>query len=205
MSSEKDYDSVAWHEYFYLDSTSESGLRWAVFNRAINPTSKRFKGDVAGFRKQLKDGSESYYRVKLNGNNYAVHRILWTMAFGPIPEGLVINHKDNNIFNNSLENLEFCPRKVNMRRRKDHTGNGISKANTSGTTGIAIDVKWNKDKSRSVAYIKAFVSLLDGKQTTKCFRIDEYGEDEAYHLAKQWRDDKIAELNELGAGYSTTT
>ena len=205
MTSEKDYDSVAWTEYFYLDSASESGLRWAVFNRAIHPKSKRYVGDVAGFKKKLKNGDESYYRVKLNGNNYAVHRILWTMAFGPIPTGFVINHIDNNIFNNSLDNLEVCPREVNMRRRKDHTGVGLSKANTSGVTGVAKDIKWNKEKTRSVTYIKAFASLLDGTHAVKCFRIDKHGEEEALRLAIEWRDDKIAELNELGAGYSTIT
>lgn len=201
----KDYDIVDWKEYFYVDSSSESGLRWAAFNRAIKEENKRFVGDVAGFRKTAEDGTESYYRVKLNGQNYAVHRIIWTMMCGPIPTDYVINHIDNNIFNNDLENLEVCPRPINMRRRKDHTGNGISKANTSGFTGISFDVKWNKEKTKSVSYVKAFASLITGKLTAKCFRIDKYGKEEALRLAIAWRDAKIAELNELGAGYSTTT
>ena len=205
MSSEKDYNVVAWSEYFYVDSSSESGLRWKVFNRAIKKENQRFQGDIAGFKKIDENGSESYFRVKLNGQNYAVHRIIWTMMCGPIPQGYVINHIDNNIFNNDLENLEVCPREVNMRRRKDHTGTGLSKANTSGITGVAKDIKWNKEKTRSVAYIKAFASLLDGAHAVKCFRIDKYGEEEALRLAIEWRDAKIAELNELGAGYSTTT
>lgn len=205
MTSEKDYGSVAWNEYFYVDSSSESGLRWLVFNRAIKEENQRFQGDIAGFKKMDENGNESYFRVKLNGQNYAVHRIIWTMMCGPIPTGYVVNHIDNNIFNNDLENLEVCPREVNMRRRKDHTGNGISKANTSGFTGISFDTKWNKEKTKSVSYVKAFASLITGKLTAKCFRIDKYGEEEALRLAIKWRDAKIAELNELGAGYSTTT
>ena len=42
-----------------------------------------------------------------------VHRLVWEVFNGPIPEGLQINHKDENKSNNSLENLEVVTPKQN--------------------------------------------------------------------------------------------
>lgn len=175
-------------DVFYYDETSPSGLRWKVFNRAIMPENKRYPGDVAGFKKQIAGGEFMYYRVKLNGINYAVHRIVWELHFGAIPEGYVINHKDCNTFNNKLSNLEICTQKENMRRRKDHVGVGLSKANTSGKTGVSLDIKIDKKSGKTNEYFKAFWTDLDGNHKSKRFKISEYGYDEAFRLASEYRD-----------------
>lgn len=46
--------------------------------------------------------------------NYYVHRFIWECFNGPIPEGLVINHKDQNGSNNSLSNLEVVTQQANL-------------------------------------------------------------------------------------------
>lgn len=194
--------NLDWPDYFYIDPSSESGIRWKVFNKAINPKSKRYPGDVAGFKKTDKDGTKTYYRVKLKGKNYQVHRIVWELVYGTIPDGFVINHKDCNGLNNKIENLEICTQEINMRRRKDHVGAGLSNANKSGFTGVFEDIKWNKDKTRCVIYAKAFYSDLNGRQITKSFRYDVYGKDQAFELAKDWRQKAIEDLNVRGAGYA---
>lgn len=38
-----------------------------------------------------------------------LHRDVWERAFGPIPKGCHIHHRDENPLNNSLENLELLP------------------------------------------------------------------------------------------------
>lgn len=45
---------------------------------------------------------------------HLVHRLVWKTFVGPIPEGMQINHKDENKSNNSLENLEVVTPKQNM-------------------------------------------------------------------------------------------
>ena len=45
---------------------------------------------------------------------HSVHRLVWKTFVGPIPEGMQINHKDENKTNNSLENLEIVTPKQNM-------------------------------------------------------------------------------------------
>jgi hypothetical protein len=188
---------------FYLDETSETGMRWKVFNRAIKDASKRFPGDIAGFKKAITGGGHDYYRVKLQGTNYAVHRIVWALHNNmDIPEGYVINHKDCNTFNNRIENLEICLQKENMRRRKDHADLGVSKANTSGKTGVVIDTKVDKLRGTESVYYKAVWSDIDGKQRSKSFSVKKLGEELAEFLASEYRRHQIDLLNLQGAGYT---
>lgn len=38
----------------------------------------------------------------------SVHRVICTAVYGEIPEGMVINHRDENPSNNAIWNLEVC-------------------------------------------------------------------------------------------------
>ena len=68
-----------------------------------------------------------------------VHRLVWETFVGPIPEGMQINHKDENKSNNSLENLEIMTPKQNANygTRNIRTGLSLSKpiAKLDMTTG----------------------------------------------------------------------
>ena len=59
-----------------------------------------------------------YQHVELSNadrklRKHYVHRLVWEAFNGPIPEGLQINHKDENKTNNSLRNLEVVTPKQN--------------------------------------------------------------------------------------------
>lgn len=43
-----------------------------------------------------------------------IHREIARLFLGECPKGLVVNHKDGNILNNSVENLEYISRAENM-------------------------------------------------------------------------------------------
>lgn len=68
----------------------------------------------------LKPGENGwgYYLVNLYLNNVkktsSVHRLTWTAFNGQIPEGLEINHKDEDKTNNSLANLELVTPSQNI-------------------------------------------------------------------------------------------
>ena len=67
----------------------------------------------------LKQGRRrGYYMVQLCLNNVAknasVHRLVWSAFNGPIPEGLEINHKDEDKANNALLNLELVTPSQNV-------------------------------------------------------------------------------------------
>lgn len=64
------------------------------------------------------DNGSGYQFVQLHNADkkykyHYVHRLVWESFNGPIPEGLQINHKDENKSNNSLRNLEVMTPKQN--------------------------------------------------------------------------------------------
>lgn len=82
-------------------------------------------GQQAG--KFRKDG---YFGVGLKGKEYLVHRIIFALEYGYLPE--CVDHIDRNPSNNLISNL----------RDSDYSSNvwnsGISKSNSTGIKGIRI-------------------------------------------------------------------
>lgn len=83
------------------------------------------------------------------------HRVIWVWHNGPIPNGLVINHKDYNKANNAIENLELVTQKENVAYSKCHQnpprGEKSGKASLTNKQANAIKTLaelcgWNKKK-----------------------------------------------------------
>ena len=59
----------------------------------------------------------NYLRVRLwkdgKGKDYRVHRLVWEVFNGPIPDGLHINHINENVQDNRLSNLNLMTPKEN--------------------------------------------------------------------------------------------
>jgi len=53
-----------------------------------------------------------------------MHRFVWFLHYGKIPEGKQINHKDGNKANNKIENLELATPSENMKHSYDHNLRG---------------------------------------------------------------------------------
>lgn len=54
--------------------------------------------------------SETY----LSRGGRRLHRDAWKTAFGPIPKGCHIHHRDGNVLNNKLDNLECVPASIHL-------------------------------------------------------------------------------------------
>ena len=92
--------------------------RYQVSNTGKVKSMSYKQSGVPGILRTSDNGS-GYQRVLLYNDNkkhreYRVHRLVWEAFMGPIPEGLQINHKDENKSNNSLENLEIVTPKQNV-------------------------------------------------------------------------------------------
>lgn len=102
------------------------------------------KGDMKVKGKSLSKFTDNngYLRVSIKGRFYSLHRLI-ALNFIPQTEGrLIVNHKDGNKQNNSLENLEWC----NYYENNNHT---INKNNTlSGLTGVTLQRSTNKWKAQ---------------------------------------------------------
>ena len=182
-----------WNEHFYYDESSYTCLRRAKdwvsgMNYSIV---KATKGDVAG---SLSKGRHQSYAVKVNNISTRVHRIVWELHNGEIPNKMQIDHIDRNPLNNKISNLRLVDNKTNARNQS------FRLTNTSGVCGVGL-LK-NKTKVGWNTYWKAQWNNLDGKRCAKCFSIDKYGNDLAFSMACAFREDIMKSLNESGAGYT---
>tara|TARA_Y100000114_G_C11764120_1_gene332354 strand:+ start:40100 stop:40678 length:579 start_codon:yes stop_codon:yes gene_type:complete len=171
-------------KYVYIDPTSPTGLRWRV--EGGRGVSKHYVNDVAGVIQQNQS-----YRIWLEGKFYKVHRIIYEVVNGWIPEGCVIDHIDGNPFNNHIDNLRAVSRKVNSRNMKRN------KFNKTGYNGVSID-----QKTENYTYAVAQWRDLSGKHKSKAFSFLKYGEELAIFLAAEYRQQQIDLLNLQGAGYT---
>lgn len=62
---------------------------------------------------------KNYWKVLLYkegvGKEHSIHRLVASTFISPIPQGMVVNHKDENPANNCVENLEICSYQYNSR------------------------------------------------------------------------------------------
>lgn len=95
-----------------------------------------------------------YLRIKLWDHNtkktFHVHRLVWEVFKGPIPEGMVIDHLDMNQTHNYITNLELVTVAENTRRATKYSysmalGSRVGKLKDLQTVGI-IKEMWPKVK-----------------------------------------------------------
>lgn len=80
--------------------------------------------------------SNGYKTVSIQGRAYKVHRIVYKMVHGKVPE--MLDHIDGNPSNNNISNLRPC----------SHSSNGYNrKINTNNTSGVK-NVCWSKHHNK---------------------------------------------------------
>lgn len=190
----KPLEGIPWSEMLYYDETSPSCLRHKTDKiRPNNKSVARYAGDVAGNKNKY---SNYWCYSSSEYGTFQCHRIIWYITYGhDIPNGKVVDHIDGNRGNNLLSNLRLIDYQDNTRNAKMYS------SNTTGITGVYLDNKRDKFNV-SRFYWKASWIEIDGKQKTKAFSIDKFGNDEALKLAIAFRSEQIARLNAEGAGCS---
>tara|TARA_R100001594_G_C4019569_1_gene258848 strand:+ start:715 stop:1209 length:495 start_codon:yes stop_codon:yes gene_type:complete len=90
------------HPYWVRYSASENGSVYGSRGGELSPISHHTGYQVITVRN---GGEQKQLRV---------HRFVWECCVGEIPSDKVINHKDGNKHNNSLDNLELVSTKENI-------------------------------------------------------------------------------------------
>ena len=149
-------------EYFYLDETSPSGLRWRCRKGAAKP------GSIAGSKKS------AYWLLKLSGTFYYCHRIVFFMSHRKDPLNLQIDHKDRNKGNNKIDNLRLVTTSENAR----NTGNRSN--NTSGVKGVYFHKPYGKYRAtirvnNRRIYLGNFARLEDAAAARKAAELKYWG------------------------------
>lgn len=119
-----------WSDIF---SYSDGVLKWKM-----RPARGVRAGDAAGYVRP-----DGYMRVKCMGRQYYVHRIVWEMHNGPIPEDMEVDHVNHVRTDNRIENMRLVSRLVNCKNRK------LNGNNTSGFCGVS----WQKREGKWLSYI----------------------------------------------------
>lgn len=100
-----------------------------------------------------------YVRITLNRKRLQANRLAWIICKGDIPEGSVIDHKNNNRSDNSIDNLRVATYSQNNCNRR------ISKRNNTGVKGVTFDKQTMKFKAyvgiNGIQEILGFYSTLD--------------------------------------------
>jgi hypothetical protein len=183
-----------WKDLVYYDETSATCLRWLV-DRYHGPNDSVLfakAGDICGGI----NSASSYvtYRFMYHYKTYLVHRVIWELHNGVIEDGLQIDHVDGNPANNKLCNLRLVTPTVNSKNAK------LRSDNTSGKQGVYKEISAKNGKVYE--YWVVHWQESKGKKRRKCFSIRTLGEDAAFTAACAFRDAKIEELNQQGAGYT---
>jgi hypothetical protein len=61
-------------------------------------------------------------KVRMDGGSFSVHRVIWVMHNGPIPDHLEIDHKNRDATDNRIENLRIATNRLNKGNRVGRMG-----------------------------------------------------------------------------------
>ena len=172
-------------EILEYDPTSHSGLRWKVDHGLHGSGAKA--GDCPGTA--LK-GRIGYTRYVLNtaGRQWYAHRVVWMIAHGDIPDGMVIDHINGDPMDNRIENLRCVTIAINSRNQYSML------RNKTGFVGVSLDQHNNQ-------YVASWHE--EGhKLKQRRFSIRRLGEAEAFRLARLCRIEMMDRMQSMGAGYT---
>lgn len=93
------------YEKLIVDTESPSGLRWV---------SGRNKGKPAGYvQYHTKSKRPRAWYVKYEGKLVLAHRVIYELIHGSIPDGMLIDHIDQDPTNNHPDNLRLATHSQN--------------------------------------------------------------------------------------------
>jgi hypothetical protein len=140
------------HKYFTYDE-GIGKLLWkprdssTIANpRTLGMWNARFSGKVVGSRTMQRSGKRLATMVslrELTTSKLIVHRIVWEMHYGPIPDGMQIDHINGEPWDNRISNLRLATHSQNSRNARKRVDN------TSGLKGASWDAR-NKKWSANI-------------------------------------------------------
>ena len=109
-----------------------------------------------------------YYGCSLTDDNgeikhWLLHRLIWIAVNGPIPDGMQVNHIDENKHNNSISNLNLMSNTENQRWGTKSTRVGVSMIKSSLKKGIYRGYQWKHFEN----YLSELLEEIQDEDTKK--------------------------------------
>lgn len=106
---------------------------------------------------------------------FSAHRLVYSMFIGEIPEGMEINHKDMNKYNNHYSNLEIMTHAENMRHARNNNnwqhGTGKGFTHNEETRKKMREAKYKKiNVYRNDELLITFSSIEETAQKFRTYR-----------------------------------
>ncbi len=140
-----------WADYVAYDPGT-GVLSWAV----KRPGPKTSIGMEVGSVKSC----GRYRSFVLFHRRHYVHRVIWELTHGPIPNGMCIDHIDGDGINNRLENLRLTTLSGNQRNRR------VSKTSKTGVAGVLL-TKTGFSAHCAGKYLGSFKGIDEATQARK--------------------------------------
>jgi hypothetical protein len=147
---------------YYIDSSSPSGLRNKI------SLSGRAQADAVTGALNV----DKYWHVGIGGRLYAVHRIVYALAFDCDPGDKDVDHIDRNKLNNRPENLRLLDRSMNSHN------SGVRRRNSLGIKGVYYMEGKKSPYKASICYrgkiirLGSYATLEEAKTARKQAEID---------------------------------
>jgi hypothetical protein len=138
--------------------------------RGYGSFDKQFAGKEAGcFREK-----DSAVIISFKGKHILIHRAIWVLHNGEIPEGMEIDHINQDPSDNRIENLRICLRHENLWNTKRHSNN---KSGIKGVFWNPLTETWRARISVNKVLIEvgSFKNLDDAKQAIDEVRMAQHG------------------------------
>ena len=148
-------------DYSDLEYVQDGSLRWTGQN--ANHTRKL--DEAAGHLCE----HGGYWRIKVGKKSHMLHRVIYEMHHGAIPDGMDVDHIDNNRLNNKIENLQLLTRAENVlkgMREGKHNNPETPVIGVCVTTGRIIEFISQSEAARA-GFTQANISnCIKGKRKT---------------------------------------
>jgi hypothetical protein len=137
---------------------------------------------------------KGYTQIKINGNRFMAHRLVWFVTYGKFPDNF-IDHIDGNPSNNKIENLRDVTQKVNGQNQKKP-----DRLDADLPTGVCVG---NRNKFGEAIGYYATWRDMSGEYCNAYFGIKEWHNLEAaLAAAVARREFEVANLMSQGAAYT---
>lgn len=118
MTAAKDLPSQAELRQIFDYNTEAGELIWRHRPEKGGQWNGRFAGKTAGTT------YKGYVRIKLDGETYQAHRLIWMLVYGEIPSDKMVDHENCIGDDNRLCNLRLVSNQQNQLNRSCDKGRG---------------------------------------------------------------------------------
>ena len=142
---------ITQHQLKNLFNYNNGNLIWKIGQNA---------GQIAGYNRP----PQMYRYIGIEGKYYLAHRLIYLFHYGTLPK--YIDHIDNDVYNNKIENLRVCTPTQNSLNAKK------SKLNTSGYKGISFYQSMNKWCAKTSIDNKVHRKFFDNKEDANIWLVN---------------------------------